>query len=203
MLFKNLKQALAEREQVTGLKLSLKEKKLPDELFVFPNLRELYLDASELTELPHELELPKLQLLQLKAPKFKNSLTAVFNLPSLENLKTLETPLYPLRLSLGHTLAPLRFVTLKDAKLKELPFEFGDLKTLEELHLPNNLFTDLPLSFKALQKLKRLNLDHNKFERFPEILTHLKGLKHLSLDSNPFPELEIERIQREHHITVS
>lgn len=202
MLFKNLKQALSDRESVTGLKLSLKEKNIPEELFVFPNLRELYLDASELTELPNQLEWPRLQLLQLKAPKFKNSLGAVFNLPLLENLKTLETPLYPLRLSLGHTIAPLKFVTLKEAKLKELPLEFGDLKTLEELHLPNNLLTDLPLSFKALQKLKRLNLDHNSFERFPEILTHLTGLKHLSIDSNPFPEHEIERIQREHHITV-
>jgi leucine-rich repeat protein SHOC2 len=149
------------------------------------------------------LELPKLELMQLKAPKFKNSLSAIFNLPKLVNLKTLETPLYPLRLSLGHTVAPLRFVTLKEAKLKELPLEFGELKSLEELHLPNNLLTDLPASFKSLHNLKRLNLDHNKFERFPEVLAQLPRLKHLSLDYNGFSEQEIERIQRYHHITVS
>lgn len=204
MMFKNLKSALEEREAVTALKISVKEKALPSELFHFPNLRELYLEAQALTDLPDTVSAwSELALLQLRAPAFKGSLAPLFHLPKLTNLKTAETPLHPLRLAIGGAKAPVRFLTLKDAGLESLPEEFGDLATIEELHLPGNLLKNLPASFADLKKLKWINLDGNELEVFPDVLAKLPLLKHLSLDGNSFSEEEKERIQRKFNLTVS
>ncbi len=204
MMFKNLKSALEERESVTALKLNLKDGALPAELFHFPHLRELYLEAPSLLDLPDDISgWSELTLLQLRAPAFKGSLAPLFHLPKLGNLKTAETPLHPLRLAIGGSKAPLRFLTLKDAGLKSLPEEFGELATIEELHLPGNLLKSLPVSFVELKKLKWINLDSNELEVFPEVLAKLPQLKHLSLDGNSFPEEEKERIQRKFNLTVS
>lgn len=202
-LHKNLASALKERESVTAIKLNLKEGQLPAELFVFPNLKELYLEAPHLTHFPDSISgLSELKIFQLRAPEFKGTLVEFFRLPKLENLKALETPLHPLRLSLGGTCAPLKFLTLKDCQIKELPLEFGELSTLEEIYLPQNKLTALPITFAELKKLKRLNLDSNQLSQFPIVLTKLTQLKHVSMDNNSFSEEERERIQREYHLTV-
>jgi len=204
MMYKKLAQALSERENVTALKLSIKDKSIPAELFVFPNLKELYLEAPALLDLPSDLSgWSALTVLQLKAPHFRGSLAPVFRLPKLVNLKTTETPLHPLKLALGGSAAPLRFLTLKDAGLKELPLEFGELSSIEEMHLMGNELSELPPTFRELQRLKWLNLDNNKFTRFPQALTELPHLKHLSLDHNDFSDEELARIQRDHHLTVT
>jgi Leucine-rich repeat (LRR) protein len=203
MMFKKLAAALVERENVTALKITIKEKTLPPELFVFPNLKELYLEAPALLDFPHDVSgWSALTLLQLKAPAFKGSLAPVFRLPRLVNLKTSDTPLHPLKLALGGAAAPLRFLTLKDAGLKVLPLEFGELTTIEEMHLMGNELTELPVTFKQLAKLRWLNLDSNQFKTFPAVLGQLPSLKHLSLDGNAFSEEEKERIQRDYHLTV-
>lgn len=188
---------------MTALKLNLKESTLPLELFHFPNLKELYLEASCLTDFPDTLSaFSELKIFQIKAPQFKGSLVELFRLPKLENLKALETPLHPLRLSLGGARAPLKSITLKGCELKELPIEFGELSTLEEVFLPQNKLTALPVTFSDLKKLKRLNLDSNQLSKFPEVLSKLPQLKHVSMDNNLFSEEERERIQREFHLTV-
>ena len=203
-MFKNLKSALEERETVTALKIVLKEKSLPEELFHFPHLQELYLEAPALLDFSSDLGAwRELTLLQLRAPAFSGSLAPLFHLPKLSNLKTTETPLHPLRLAIGGSQAPLRFLTLRDAGLKNLPEEFGELSTIEELHLPGNSLKTLPANFAHLKRLKWINLDSNQFEIFPDALAQLPQLKHLSIDNNPFPDKEKERIQRNYNLTVS
>lgn len=203
-LFKNLAGAQKQRTDVTALKLTLKDKTLPPELFDFPHLEELYLEAPALSELPATLAgWSALRVLQLRAPAFRGSLAELFRLPKLENLKVLETPLEPLLLSLGGARAPLRLMTLKACGLTALPLEFGELSTLSELHLPQNLLTDLPPSFVDLTRLKRLNLDSNQLAQFPRALEQMEALGHLSIDNNRFSQDEKDRIQRLFSLTVN
>lgn len=202
-LYKNLKSALEFRDDCTALKLSVKGPTFPTEVFSFPHLQEIHLEAPQLKHFPDGLQMwTKVRIISLRAPSFAGTLAPLFQLPALENLKVLETPLEPLRLPLGHTRAPLRFLTLKECGLKKLPLEFGELITLKELHLPNNKLSDLPGSFVDLINLSWLNLDKNDLGHFPQILGKMPKLKHLSLDGNPFPEEEKERIQRVFHLTV-
>lgn len=202
-LYKNLSKALAESHQVQALKLKLKEEKLPFDLQVFPHLQELYLEAPDLKILSDDLSgFQHLRVLELTAPKLKN-ISTLFHLPRLEILKTHATPLYPLQLGLGLGLAPLKFLTLKNAQLQELPQEMGQFTFLEELNLSRNELTTLPDSMKDLKNLKRINLDHNQFSLFPEIIGAILSLKHVSIDNNKFSQEETFRIQRLYYLSVN
>ncbi len=203
-MYKSLAKALENPSDCTVLKATIKGDAFPPEIFAFPNLLELYLEAPDMKEFPESIpDWAKLRTFSVRAPSFKGSLAPLFYLPSLTHLKVLETPLEPLRLPLGGgSRAPLKTLTLKRCGLKALPPEFGDLDTLEEAHLQENLLKALPPTFVGLKALKRLNLDHNAFSVFPDLVARLPTLHHLSCDHNPFPEEEKERAQRLFHVTI-
>ena len=196
-MFKSLSEGLKNADSCTTLKLSLKGKELPPELFTLTKLEELYLEAPQLKELPDMMSFESLKLLSLKAVVFKGSVAELFHLPSLRNLKLIETPLEPLTIKLATKMAPLQWLTMKACGLKALPLEMGELATLEELILPDNALKELPFTFNGLIKLKRLNLDGNAFKKFPDHLNELKKLLHVSIDGNHFPDDEKARIQRQ------
>lgn len=203
MLFKNLSKALSDTQNVSALRLKIKEDKLPFDLQVFPHLTELYLEAPSLKKLSDDMSgFQNLKVLELSAPMLKN-ISALFHLPRLEILKTHATPLYPLQLGIGLGLAPLKFLTLKLAGLKELPQEMGQFSQLEELNLSHNLLSSLPDSMRDLGKLKRINLDNNQFTQFPDFMAKIPSLKHVSIDNNKFSEEETFRIQRLYNLSVS
>ena len=199
-LYKNLQTALKERTDVRAIKLTLKDKVFPPELFNLSNLEEAYFDGA-CEDFPSSIVgWEKLKVLSLKFEKNTSDLSAVFSLPSLENLKIIETPIKVFLLPLGRINAPLRFVTIKGCGLERLPEEISMLNTLEELHLPQNKLFVLPFSFQDLRSLKRINLDSNRFVIFPKIVKKMPNLKHLSIDGNTFDEEEKAKIQREFHI---
>ena len=201
-LYKNLTSALKEKENVTGLKVSLKGN-FPRELLEFSNLTELYLEG-DCSTLPDNLSgWNTCKVISVKWPSFSGDLSGLFSLKKLENLKIIETPMKRFLLPLGVVTAPLRTLNVKSCGLEKLPEEISMLTQLYELSLPNNNLTRLPESFFELQYLKRLNLDSNSFVRFPDVIKKMKSLTHLSFDSNNFPEEEKERIQREFNIWPS
>jgi Leucine-rich repeat (LRR) protein len=199
-LYKNLSTALKERDQVTAIKITIKDKQFPISLFDLPNLTEAYLDG-ECTEFPHEIHGWKnLKTLSIKWDFFQGDLSGLFSLPNLENLKIIETPIKHFLLPLGRINAPLKFLTIKSCKLEKVPEEISMCQSIIEMHLPGNKLETLPFSFKELAHLKRLNLDNNLFQHLPDQIKSMKNLGHLSIDGNHFSEEEKARIQREFHI---
>jgi len=195
-LYKNLSTAIKEREDVQALKITLSGKDFPPELLMFTNLQELYLEGEteSFPRIGHPWE--KLRILSVKWPGFKSDISGVFTLPSLENLKIIETPLKRLTLPLGQINSPLKSLTIKSSGLTELPEEISMLTHLEELNLSGNELRSLPHSFSSLLRLRRLNLDSNSFEEFPDLVKKMKTLSHLSIDGNLFSDEEKARIQR-------
>jgi Leucine rich repeat len=200
-LYKTLKSALEEPEEVEALKITLTSKEFPPEIFFFENLEEIYLDGA--CEVFPKIGTPwkRVKVLSIKFPQFQGDLSALFNLPTLENLKILETPQKRIILPLGHLTSKIKSLTLKNCSLESLPEEFSMLSELTELNLSGNALTALPHSFVDLKKLKRLNLDSNSFEKFPDLIKKMPALSHLSIDLNKFSEEEKARIQREFFIT--
>ena len=202
-LYKNLGTASKEREEVTALKINVKDEAFPEMLLDFPNLTELYLEGN-CKNFPKETPVwNKLKILSIKWPQFQGDLSSLFTLDSLENLKIIETPIKTFLLPLGHSGAPLKSLTIKDCALKTLPEEISMLTYLNEFNLSGNELTHLPHAFVALRNLKRLNLDHNKFQNFPDFIKNMPNLSHLSIDSNAFSDDEKDRIQRDFHIWIS
>ncbi len=201
-LYKNLSTAIKESEEVEALKVSLTGT-FPTELFMLGNLKELYLEGN-IQDLPRLGTLwPRLKVLSVKWPTFGGDLSGFFSLPSLENLKIIDTPLKRLTLPLGHVHSPMKSLTIKNCDLSDLPEEISMLTQLQEMNLSGNLLSSLPHSFPTLFHLRRLNLDANKFERFPDVIKNMKTLSHLSIDSNTFSEEEKARIQRLFNIWVN
>lgn len=199
-LYKNLTTASKEREEVSALKISIKEEIFPEMLLDFPNLTELYLEGNCKKFPTVSPSWNKLKVLSIKWPHFQGDLSSLFSLPNLENLKIIETPIQTFLLPLGHASAPLKSLTVKDCGLKSLPEEISILTYLNELNLSGNNLSWLPHAFVALRLLKRLNLDSNRFQKFPDFIKNMPALSHLSIDGNEFSEEEKERIQREFHI---
>lgn len=199
-LYKNIKSAAVQREDVRALKLNLTNETLPPELFHFPHLEELYLEGNCKT-IPQDLSpWNHLKVLSIKFSDFSGELSSLFNLPRLENLKIIETPFKQFLLPLGHSASPLKSLTIKNCGLIRLPEEISMLAHLTDLNLSGNQLNSLPTLFIDLINLKRLNLDHNHFQHFPDLVKKMKQLSHLSIDHNCFSEEEKERIQREFHI---
>ena len=200
-LYKNLKQALKEREQVEALKITIKEKDFPQEILNFTNLKELYLESS-CQDFPRAMpSWQSLRIVSFKLPDFTGDLSDLLSLPQLENLKIIETPLKSFLLPLGHAKAPLKSLTIKDCELERLPEELSMLNRLIEMNLSGNKLSALPVSMVDLKQLKRLNLDGNHFEQFPDIIKRMPHLAHLSIDHNKFDDEERARIQREYNIS--
>lgn len=201
-LYKNLNSALKNRLEVQALKLTLQSEDFPIEILDFPNLLELYLDGS-CRNFPQNLYgLKELKILSLKWTSFSGELSSIFHLPNLENIKIIETPMKFLCLPLGHSVAPVRSLTIKNCGLTNLPEEISVLSELNELNLTGNKLQALPNSIRDLTKLKRLNLDKNDFSVFPDHIRKNSSLSHVSIDQNPFSKDEKDRIQREFNLTV-
>lgn len=198
-LYKNLTTALKESDQVRAIKISL-QGKFPEDLFKLTELEEVYLEG-RCDFLPMNFTgWSKLKILSVKWEGFQGDLSPLFRLPSLQNLKIIETSIKTFLLPLGVIPAPLKHLTIKSCGLEKLPEEVSMLQALEELQLQGNDLKALPFSFKELKLLKRLNLDQNRFEKFPDQIRSMSKLSHLSIDGNDFSEEEKERIQREFHI---
>ncbi len=200
-LYKNLGAARQERLDVQALKVTIKGDEFPPEIFDFPNLEELYLEGDCKNFDLRTSVWKKLKVLSIKWPYFKGDLSSLFKLPRLENLKVIETPLTSFLLPLGHSVSPLKSLTIKDCGLNFLPEEISILSELNLMNLSGNNLKSLPHAFIDLKRLKRLNLDQNHFEVFPDLIKKMPGLSHLSIDHNLFMEEEIARIQREFHIS--
>lgn len=200
-MYKNLKAALSERNEVRSLKIMIAETRLPEVLFDFPNLEELFIEGALCSGLTlHQGVWTKLRVLSLKLPHFDGDSASLFSLPKLEILKLIESPLSQLRLPLGQVVAPLKSLTIKDCGLKFLPEEINLLSTLAEMNLTGNKLSAIPHGITELKLLKRLNLDSNAFTVFPDIIANNKNISHLSIDHNAFSEEEKARIQRQFHI---
>lgn len=198
-LYKNLNAALKEPAEVLALKVTLKNQNEFDQILNFVNLRELYLEG-DCEFLPAHFPWKDLKIISLKFNHFKDQVTPLFSLPKLENLKVIETPIKNVLLPIGHSVSPIKILTLKDCAIESLPEEISMFIELRELYLPKNKLKTLPVSFQFLKNLKRLNLDSNDFSKFPDIIQKLKNLSHLSIDNNHFSEDEKARIQREFNI---
>jgi len=202
-LYKAIPKQPDEIREVQALKINIKEANFPEELLLIHQLKELYLEGVCEEFAPKIPFWEKLQTLSLKWPQFKGDLGFLYSLPELSNLKIIDTPLKRLRFPLGHSASPIKFLTLKNCHLSEIPQEISILENICELNLSGNNLRELPESFSLLKNLKRLNLDQNHFSLYPKVLTTMPHLSHVSLDGNPFPDEEKERIQREYHLWVS
>ncbi len=142
-VFTDLKAALEYKGQVKHLDLSgQKLKKIPKEVFEFPNLKTLNLSKNKITVLPAELGL----------------------LTKLEELDLTNNKVEDLPKEIGK-LTRLRVLKFRNNKLYSLPNEIGELGRLETADFNGNPIWRLPEEFRSCTNLKFLDLRNTDIDK--------------------------------------
>jgi Leucine-rich repeat (LRR) protein len=190
---------------------------LPD-LSPLVNLRGLYLDHNQLTEVPKGVKsLPNMTLftinhnplkiipvmfpnwktglrhLGLSLPKsFKNARPGALNhWMEFENLQFLDLShsAFADLPEVIYALPALKRLDLSYMELEQVPEHIGRVTKLETLDLSHNQLVGLPQSIGQLKNLKVLFAEHNSFIDFPKILCSLLGIEYINLDENHISHL--------------
>lgn len=199
-LYKNLKDALSNSNDVTTLKLKINKGLIPQELFCFNYLEELFLEGSGVLIPPAHFEgFENLRRLTLKGFDLTEMIKRLWEVPELENLKIIDGKMERLLLPLA-PYRHLKFITIKNTGLIELPLEISHLVNIQEMTVVENQIETLPASILDLKDLRRLNLDHNKIKTLPNWFKKHQSLNALSIDGNSFTVEEKERIEREFNL---
>jgi Leucine-rich repeat (LRR) protein len=193
MLFKNLKDALLQRESATGLKLNLTKNEIPYELSSLTNLNMIHISGKKPIKIPSWIkELKKLKSLTIHCPIIEIPVE-LYYLPELEFLDLSQCELKEFKSPL-QCLSPLKNLNLGHNHLKEIPAGIEAFTSIESLYLNDNKITRLTSNLAQLNQLKRLYLDNNQITNIPNFIKEMKDLTILSIDNNPFSDEEKQRI---------
>jgi len=157
---------------------------LPEEVFgLADTLEVLNLSGNRLRDLPHQLsQLHKLQVLFASDNDFTVLPEVLGDCAALQmvGFKANRIAHVP-----AAALPPaLRWLTLTDNAIGQLPTELGQRPALQKLMLAGNQLTALPDSLQAAHKLELLRVSANRLERVPGWLTELPRLSWLALAGN-------------------
>ena len=163
--------------------LSLKEcglRRLPPALARLKRLTRLDLSHNSLTELPDFLaELPELYDL-----RWRDNPIAQFPkiLSKIDNLQKLDLDMRHVKDLRGlEDCKQVRWLNLKDAKLKTVPEQVLALKKLVSLEIAEAGLEELPREIGMLKELEELNLGANAIRNLPREVLGLRKLRSLAL----------------------
>ena len=167
------------------LDLSCGLETLPPEVFdLADTLEVLNLSNNRLSALPLELaRLPKLKVIFCSNNPFTHLPEVLGDCAALEQVgfKACRIAHVP-----GAALPPrLRWLTLTDNAISQLPPEVGQRPALQKLMLAGNRLRGLPAGLADAQNLELLRLSANQFAHLPGWLTELPRLAWLALAGNP------------------
>lgn len=156
-IFTDLEAALQYKGQVKHLNLSnQKLKKIPKEVFLFPNLKTLDLSKNKITVLPSDIGLlTKLEELHLTSNKIEELPKEIGNLKRLRILK------------------------LRSNELYNIPIEIGQLSRLENADFNGNPIWRLPEEFRSCTNLKFLDIRNTDIDKgeLPYIKSMFPGVE--------------------------
>ena len=194
-----VKEALLNKSNVLDLR-DIDLTYLPGDIFLMQSLKELYLSSSSLKIIDERIiQLTNLEIFSLSRNydegiytkhDFDHYSNISYNLPLLdfELLRDTEV-MIPRSLWL---MKQLRVLRLEGVKLKELPFEIGNMSNLEVLIFESKDIVSFPKSIKYLINLKILVAKVSDKFVLPSEITQLEKLELLSLSDfgYRYPNLE-------------
>ena len=149
------------------------------------SIRFLDVSRNQLQDFPSWLpELEALTVLFASYNEFSTIPTSVRELSSLSMLGMRDNAIS----SLSEDALPrsIRWLTLTNNLLTELPQSIGNLSLLKKLLLAGNKLSSLPDSICECSSLELLRISSNLFTRFPPQLFRLNALAWIALGGNPF-----------------
>lgn len=169
-----------------SLKLNAGLTEFPDEIFgLADTLEMLDLSGNHLTTLPSDLaRLHRLRIFFGSGNRFDRLPSA---LGDCENLSQIGCRNAGIREIPAESLpSALRWLTVTDNAIADLPDAIGERPRLQKLLLSGNLLRRLPQSLTAAANLELLRISANRFAVWPGWLTELPRLAWLAIAGNPY-----------------
>ena len=188
-----MKQLLTYHDTLRIKKLFLHElnlKRVPEGIYRFPNLEELYLDKNRITSVTIDFKkLPKLALLNLAGNKITNDSLYLSKNKKLQILNLNENSFTDIPVSVKNC-RKLSSLWLAGNNMSALSgASFKRVRKLRDLNLYQTQIAVVPAGIRKVRKLEILDLYHNKLTELPKSITKLKKLTHLALAHNQLKEL--------------
>jgi hypothetical protein len=158
---------------------------LPPEVFgLADTLEQLDLTGNALSALPADFgRLRRLKVFFASGNRFERLPPVLGDCPALSQIGLRGCGLRELP---GEALPPaLRWLTLTDNALEQLPAALGERPLLQKLMLAGNRLSALPTTLAQAQRLELLRLAANRFEVWPAWLAELPRLAWLAWAGNP------------------
>ncbi|CAG7864777.1 unnamed protein product [Brassica rapa] len=168
---------------------------LPENIGLMPCLKELFLDATGIKELPDSIfRLENLQKLSLKSCRSIQELPmCIGTLTSLEELDLSSTSLQSLPSSIGDLKNLQKLSLMHCASLSKIPDTIKELKSLKKLFIYGSAVEELPLSLGSLPCLTDFSAGECKLlKHVPSSIGGLNSLLELELDWTPIETLPAE-----------
>ncbi len=159
-------------------------KKIPSSIFVFSQLKELYLFSNKIQSLPIDIvKLKELEVLDLGYNQLENLPFTIGELNKLTHFKLSNNKLTTLPRSIKN-LSQLRQLDLSQNELTEFPESITSLSQLNDLSLSGNQLEQIPESISQILQLRSLRLSKNNLVKLPESIGEFTQLRNLYLDKN-------------------
>lgn len=189
---------------------------VPEEIFLFPNLREIDLSHNSISVLPDKFKgLQKLKELHLADNKITSVGSEITACRNLEVLQLRNNPLKIVSKEIGEMsnlkelwientdpscvlpqeiwdLYSIQKLRLMSANLTFIPPAISGFKVLDEICLSGNAITTIPDEIYSLKNLTYLNLGNNKITTVSSLVKNLEHLDYLGVYGNPVSQLPAE-----------
>jgi Leucine-rich repeat (LRR) protein len=179
----------------------LELKTVPDVIYRFPNLQELYLGGNELQSASIDMaRLPRLKHLDLHGNQLTNTSLTISPNKTLEILKLNENKLTDIPAAAAKC-KNLQMLWLGGNSLTELHNgSFRKLKRVTDLNFYKSEIVRLPDGIRKMKGLMVLDLYYNKLAALPKSVVRLRNLTHLAISYNEFTSLppKINKLKKLH-----
>ena len=187
-----IQEGCPENLKVSAIFSRLYKIKIPREIGLLSNLRELDLSFNAITSIPVEIGvLQNLEILDLSCNKIDSFPVELGNLIKLLYLDLSSNAITSLPTSFGN-LHALETLNLSQTGLTSFPQGICNMRNLKVLSMCTNRLTYLPLEIGNLQNLNSLFLEYNNIISFPQGICNMRNLKLLSMCINSITSLPPE-----------
>lgn len=174
---------------------------LPEVIYRFPNLEELYLSNNGLEMVQIDfIKLPRLKQLHIQNNELTNDGLVLSKNSTLEVLNLRENKLTNIP-DAARNCKKLASLWLGGNSLSALSNRsFRKLKQIRDLNFYKSGLAVLPKGIKKMKNLEVLDLYYNQFESLPNSLTRLRKLTHLAISYNQLKTLpsKMHRLKKVH-----
>ncbi|MCF2443132.1 leucine-rich repeat domain-containing protein [Dyadobacter sp. CY345] len=174
---------------------------LPEVIYRFPNLEELYLSNNGLEMVQIDFtKLPRLKQLHIQNNVLTNDGLVLSKNSTLEVLNIRENKFTNIP-DAARNCKKLASLWLGGNSLSALSNRsFKKLKQIRDLNFYKSELAVLPKGIKKMKNLEVLDLYYNQFEKLPNSLTKLKNITHLAISHNQITTLppKMNRLKKVH-----